>query len=107
MRRLGYPQPDEIDSYTPWGYIKSMKSTVQKKAIRRLQILEGQVRGLQNMVRDGKYCINILHQSLAVKEALSGVENLILENHLSTHAAEQIKSGKSDKAVKEILSIYK
>ncbi len=80
---------------------------VKKKAIRRLQILEGQIRGLQKMVREEKYCINILHQSLAVKEGLSGVENLILENHLGTHAAEQMKKGQSQKAVKEILSIYK
>ena len=84
-----------------------MKEQLKKKAIRRLQILEGQIRGLQKMVEEGKYCIDILHQSLAAKEALSGVEDLILENHLATHATEQMRKGKSEKAVKEILSIYK
>ena len=84
-----------------------MKEAIKKKAIRRLQILEGQIRGLQKMVREEKYCIDILHQSLAAKEALSGVEDLILENHLVTHATEQMRKGKSEKAVKEILSIYK
>ena len=84
-----------------------MKKEVKEKAIRRLQILEGQVRGLQKMVQEEKYCVDILYQSLAAKEALSGVEDLILENHLSTHAAEQMKNGQSQKAVKEILSIYK
>ena len=84
-----------------------MKEAIKKKAIRRLQILEGQIRGLQKMVQEEKYCIDILHQSLAVKEALSGVENLILENHLETHAVEQMKKGQSIKAVREILSIYK
>ena len=84
-----------------------MKEVIKKKAVRRLQILEGQIRGLQKMVEDEKYCIDILHQSLAAKEALSGVEDLILENHLATHAADQMKKGKSAKATKEILSIYK
>lgn len=84
-----------------------MKEVIKKKAVRRLQILEGQVRGLQKMVQEEKYCVDILHQSLAAKEALSGVEDLILENHLSTHAAEQMKKGKAAKATKEILSIYK
>ena len=84
-----------------------MKKEIKKKAIRRLQILEGQIRGLQKMVREEKYCIDILHQSLAVKEGLSGVENLILGNHLETHAVEQMKNGQSRKAIKEILSIYK
>ena len=73
----------------------------------RLKIAEGQVRGLQRMVEQEKYCIDIINQSLAVKEALSGVEDLILKNHLSTHVVEQMKSGKQAKAINEILSVYK
>jgi len=72
-----------------------------------LKILEGQVRGLQKMVEKEEYCLDILQQSSAVKNALSGVENLILENHLSTHVIEQIKVGQESKATKEILTIYK
>ncbi len=59
------------------------------------------------MIEEDVYCIDILHQSAAVKEALSGVENLVLENHLSTHVIEQIKQGKEAKSTKEILEIYK
>lgn len=84
-----------------------MKKDLKRKAIRRLKIVEGQVRGLQRMVEEEKYCIDIINQSSAVKEALSGVEDLMLENHLSTHVVEQIKSGKNKKAVKEIMSVYK
>ncbi|OGY64595.1 MAG: hypothetical protein A3I89_02765 [Candidatus Harrisonbacteria bacterium RIFCSPLOWO2_02_FULL_41_11] len=84
-----------------------MKEAIKKKVVRRLKILEGQIRGLQKMVEDEKYCIDILYQSLAAKEALSGAEDLILENHLATHAADQMRSGKSGKTIKEILSIYK
>ena len=84
-----------------------MKKDTKKRALHRLKILEGQVRGLQRMVEGEEYCIDILHQSLAVREALSGVEDLILENHLSTHVIEQVKAGKKSKAVKEILAIYK
>ncbi len=84
-----------------------MKETIKKRVIRRLKILEGQIRGLQKMVEKEKYCIDIIAQSLAVKQALSGVEDLILENHLSTHVMDQIKSGKESKSTKEILAIYK
>ena len=84
-----------------------MRDEIKKRALHRLKILEGQIRGLQEMVADEKYCIDIIHQSSAVKQALSGVENLILENHLSTHVIEQIKSGKEVKSTKEILEIYK
>ncbi|HCM36723.1 MAG: hypothetical protein A3J30_04345 [Candidatus Wildermuthbacteria bacterium RIFCSPLOWO2_02_FULL_47_9c] len=84
-----------------------MKQNLKQKAIRRLKILEGQIRGLQRMIEEDEYCIDILRQSLAVKQALSSVEDLILENHLSTHVVEQIKSGKESKSTKEILEIYK
>lgn len=84
-----------------------MKSDIKKKALRRLKILEGQVRGLQRMVEEEKYCIDILTQSSAAKEALSGIEDLILENHLSTHVLHQMQHGESKKSTKEILEIYK
>lgn len=84
-----------------------MKKNIKNKAIRRLKILEGQIRGLQKMIEKEEYCIDILHQSLAAKQALSGIEDLILENHLQTHVIEQIKSGKEKKSTKEILAIYK
>ena len=96
-------------TYTPRGYILFliMKHEIKKKALRRLKIIEGQMRGLQEMVTKEKYCIDIITQTNAVKKALSGVEDLILENHLSTHAVHQIKMGEIDKATKEILKVYK
>ncbi len=84
-----------------------MKKNIQRRALHRLKIIEGQVRGLQKMVAAEQYCIDIITQSLAVKEALSGVEDLILENHLSTHVVDQIKSGKQSRATKEILAVYR
>lgn len=84
-----------------------MEERIKKRAVRRLKILEGQIRGLQKMIEKEEYCIDILHQSSAVKQALSSVEDLILENHLATHVVEQIKSGKESKSTKEILAIYK
>ena len=83
-----------------------MKEAIKKKAIRRLKILEGQIRGLQKMVEKEEYCVDILQQSSAAKQALSSIEDLILENHLSTHVIEQIKAGKESKSTREILAIY-
>lgn len=84
-----------------------MEKNIKKKALRRLKILEGQVRGLQRMVEEEKYCIDILTQSSAAKAALSGIEDLILENHLSTHVLHQMQHGEGKKSTKEIVEIYK
>ncbi|OGD24291.1 hypothetical protein A2Z10_02710, partial [Candidatus Azambacteria bacterium RBG_16_47_10] len=75
--------------------------------IRRLKIVSGQIRGLERMITEEEYCINIIRQSLAAKEALSSIEDLILRNHLTTHVAEQMQSGKKAKAVEEMLSVYR
>lgn len=84
-----------------------MKADIKKKALRRLSLVKGQLGGLTKMVDAERYCVDIITQSSAIKEALSGVEDLVLENHLTTHVIEQIKSGKSKKAVDEILKVYK
>jgi len=75
--------------------------------MRRLKIIEGQVRGLQAMVADDKYCVDIITQTSAVKQALSNVEDLLLEDHLSGCIIEQVKSGEEVKAKNEILKVYK
>lgn len=79
----------------------------RNNVIRRLKRIEGQVRGLQKMVERNRYCVDVITQVSAVKEALSGVENLVLENHLATHVIEQVKTGNRKKAREEILKIYK
>jgi DNA-binding FrmR family transcriptional regulator len=84
-----------------------MKKELKSRALRRLKIIEGQVRGLQKMVEEDEYCINIITQTAAVREALSGVEDLLPENHLSTHVIDQVKEGKERQAVEEILKVYK
>lgn len=80
---------------------------MKKKALRRLSLIKGQLNGLTKMVDTERYCVDIITQSSAIKEALSGVEDLMLENHLTTHVVEQVKSGRSKKAVEEILKVYK
>ncbi|HEY5588654.1 MAG TPA: metal-sensitive transcriptional regulator [Candidatus Paceibacterota bacterium] len=78
----------------------------KQKLIRRLKIIEGQVRGLQEMVESSKYCIDIITQTSAIKQALSGVEDALMESHLGTCLVHQIQKGQTEKATKEILKVY-
>lgn len=78
----------------------------KQKLIRRLKIIEGQVRGLQDMVESGVYCIDIITQTSAVKQALSGVEDALMEGHLGTCLVHQIQKGQTKKATEEILKVY-
>lgn len=61
--------------------------------INRLRRIEGQVRGVAQMVNDDRYCIDILHQIQAVKAALAKVESSVLKSHAARCVREAINSG--------------
>jgi len=79
----------------------------KQKIVRRLKIAEGQIRGLSEMIENDTYCIDVITQTSAVKQALSNVEDMLLEQHLGTCVLDQVKQGKTEKAKAEILKVYK
>jgi len=89
------------------GSMTKIPTGNKQKIMRRLKIIEGQVRGLQEMVEKGTYCIDIITQTSAVKQALSTVEDVLMENHLNSCVHTQMTSGQSSKAVQEVLKVYK
>jgi DNA-binding FrmR family transcriptional regulator len=80
---------------------------LKRKIQRQLKVIEGQVRGLEKMVAEDKYCIDVITQASAIRNSISSAEEKLLENHLSTCAVKQMKGKNQDKAIKEILSVYK
>ena len=64
----------------------------------RLRRIEGQIRGLQKMVEDDRYCADILMQVASVQEALRGVGRNLMRNHLHHCAAKALRSNKKEEA---------
>ncbi len=87
--------------------MKYMDDKNKAKVVRRLKLLEGQVRGLQKMVEKDTYCIDVITQTSAVKQGLSNIEDILLENHLDHCVHHQMSSGQSGKAKAEVLKVYK
>jgi len=97
-----------LDLYPIGVYFGRMSNIPTKqKLLRRLKIIEGQVRGLQEMIQKEAYCIDVITQTSAVKQALSGVEDVLMESHLKSCVINQIKDGSEDKAKEEILKVYR
>ena len=63
---------------------------------KRLRRIEGQIRGLQKMVEDDRYCADIIIQVASVQEALRGVARNLMRNHLHHCAANALRSGKGE-----------
>ena len=72
----------------------------KQAVLKRLRRIEGQVRGLQRMVEEDRYCINILEQVSAVSKALQSVAIELLDDHLSHCVTDAAKAGGEDAAVK-------
>lgn len=69
---------------------------IKERNQKRLRRIEGQVRGLQKMVEEDRYCADIMTQISSVHEALRSVGRELMRNHLKHCATSAIKSGKAD-----------
>ena len=90
-------------------YTYSMLTDIKKRAIHRSKIIEGQIKGLQKMIDQEEYCMDILTQSLAIQTSISSLNKLILENHIRTHVKDMLATGDEmtqEKAVEELIGLY-
>ena len=80
---------------------------IKSRNIKRLRRIEGQVRGLQKMVDDDRYCADILTQISSVHEALRGVGKELMRNHLKHCATGAIRSGgeEADRMYDELVDL--
>lgn len=78
-----------------------------KDLLNRLKRIEGQIRGIQNMLEEDAYCIDIVRQVSAANAALNSFNKVLLANHIRTCVAEDIRSGKDDKMDELVSTIQK
>lgn len=74
----------------------AVDSGIKDRNVKRLRRIEGQVRGLQKMVDDDRYCADIMTQISSVQEALRSVSRELMRNHLKHCAASAIQAGDAE-----------
>ena len=77
---------------------------VKEQSVKRLKKIEGQVRGIQRMIENEKYCIDIVNQVNAVRRALEQVALMIMKRHVESCVAEAIKEGNHTKKIDELMN---
>ena len=73
-----------------------------KDLMNRLKRIEGQIRGIEGMLEKGAYCTDILRQSTAAGSALNSFNKVLLENHIRSCVADNIRSG-NDEIITELM----
>ncbi len=76
----------------------AVEPDIKQANLRRLRRIEGQIRGIQKMVDDERYCADIVVQVASVQEALRGVAKSLMRNHLHHCAAQAIRQGTDKEA---------
>ena len=75
----------------------------KKEALTRLKKIEGQIRGLEKMVDEKRYCIDILNQVTAVRRALDSVSMILMKKHVETCVSGAIKANKGTPIINELI----
>lgn len=79
----------------------------KQKIINRLKRIEGQVRGIQKMVEEDRYCVDILVQISAIQSALKNVGFAVTERHLTHCVSDAIRQGEGKEAIDELMNVLK
>ena len=79
----------------------------QERILHRLKIARGHLNKVIRMVEEQVYCIDVLHQSQAVQQALRETDNIMLENHLKTCASDAIGKGRKGEAIEEVMQVFR
>jgi len=77
----------------------------QNSVIHRYKIASGHLKKVIKMIEDGEYCVDVVHQSLAVQAALKKGDQAVLKNHLETCVSDSIRKGEGKKAIEEIMEV--
>jgi DNA-binding FrmR family transcriptional regulator len=88
---------------------QGMAGEHEQAIMNRLKSIEGHVRGIQRMVDEDAYCIDVINQNLAVQRALEKVNSLILERHLQTCVTTAIRSddpAERERVITEIMNVF-
>jgi DNA-binding FrmR family transcriptional regulator len=86
-----------------------MIAEIKQRGLHRTKILQGQLKGIEKMIENEDYCMDIITQTLAVQKSLSSLNKLIVENHLKTHITDKLASASDAEraeVLQELLNLY-
>lgn len=85
-----------------------MIADIKKRAHHRTKIMQGQLKGVEKMIAEEEYCMDIIAQTLAIQKSLSSLNKLLIENHIRTHVTENLAQHDKNQAetINELLALY-
>ena len=83
-----------------------MDVNIRQEVLKRLNYIEGHLKGIRGMVEEDKYCPEILKQTFAVRRAIDKMETIMLDGHLHHCVVQGIRDGREAQVIRELLELY-
>ena len=83
-----------------------MEEAIRNDVLKRLNYIDGHLKGIRGMIEDDKYCPEILKQTFAVRRAIEKLEALLLSGHLNHCVVEGIQEGRQEEVIAELIDLY-
>lgn len=84
-----------------------MKEETRRTVLARLRSVQGHLRGVEKMVEEDKYCVDVLQQTFAIEKALAKIDEMVLEGHLQTCVADSFRGGRAERTIGELVDIFR
>ena len=78
----------------------------KEDALKRLNMIEGHLRGIRKMVEDDMYCVDVLKQTYAVQRAIEKFEQVLLQDHIRGCVPEGIREGRDEEVLGELAELF-
>jgi len=75
-------------------------------ALKRLNMIEGHLRGIRKMVEDDTYCVDVLKQTYAVQRAIEKFEQVLLQDHIRGCVPEGVREGRDEEVLGELAELF-
>jgi DNA-binding FrmR family transcriptional regulator len=84
-----------------------MDADTKRKAFLRLRRIEGQVQGVQRMLEDDKYCVDVLMQIAAIQGALEQVSKIVMTRHIESCVVDSLRPGSERERARKIEELFR
>lgn len=84
-----------------------MREQTKADTLKRLNYIEGHLKGIRRMIEQDEYCVDILNQTLAVRRAIEKLETIILDSHMRSCVPAGIKGDREKEVIDELIELFR
>ena len=83
-----------------------MLTDTKSDALKRINYIEGHLAGVRKMIEEDRYCVDVIHQTFAIRRALQKLESALIDGHLRSCVPDAFRDGRDEQMLAELKSLF-